>query len=65
MRLILLGGDIKRGKKFRAKDLRLGTEEDLKDKVVGYTDESGVQIPPLHPRCRCAIRYDEEPARSG
>ena len=35
---------------------------DLKDKVVGYTDESGVQIPPLHPRCRCAIRYDEEPA---
>ena len=35
---------------------------DLKDKVVGYTDESGVQIPPLHPRCRCAIRYDEAEA---
>ena len=31
----------------------------LKDKVVGYTDEAGVQIPPLHPRCRCAIDYRE------
>ena len=31
----------------------------LKDTVVGYTDESGVTIPPLHPRCRCAIMYDE------
>ena len=26
---------------------------------MGYTDESGVTIPPLHPRCRCAIIYDE------
>ena len=33
----------------------------LKDKVVGYTDEVGVQIPPLHPRCRCAIMYREAP----
>ena len=31
----------------------------LKDTVVGYTDESGVLLPPLHPRCRCAIMYDE------
>ena len=31
----------------------------LKDKLVGYTDETGVQIPPLHPRCRCAIDYRE------
>lgn len=31
----------------------------LKDTIVGYTDESGVTIPPLHPRCRCAIIYDE------
>ena len=31
----------------------------LKDKVIGYTDETGVQIPPLHPRCRCAIDYRE------
>ena len=31
----------------------------LKDTTVGYTDESGVTIPPLHPRCRCAIIYDE------
>ena len=31
----------------------------LKDKVVGYTDESGVTLPPLHPRCRCAIMYRE------
>ena len=31
----------------------------LKDTVVGYTDELGVLLPPLHPRCRCAIIYDE------
>ena len=31
----------------------------LKDTVVGYTDELGVLLPPLHPRCRCAIMYDE------
>ena len=31
----------------------------LKDKVVGHTDESGVILPPLHPRCRCAIMYNE------
>ena len=31
----------------------------LKDKVVGHTDESGVTLPPLHPRCRCAIMYRE------
>ena len=31
----------------------------LKDKVIGYTDEAGVQIPPLHPRCRCVIDYRE------
>ncbi|MBE8950717.1 MAG: hypothetical protein SR3Q1_09000 [Quinella sp. 3Q1] len=32
---------------------------ELKDSVVGRTDESGVQIPPLHPRCRCTIEYRE------
>ena len=32
---------------------------ELKDTVVGYTDESGVTLPPLHPRCRCAIMYKE------
>ena len=31
----------------------------LKDTIVGHTDESGVTIPPLHPRCRCAIIYRE------
>ena len=31
----------------------------LKDTVVDYTDESGVTLPPLHPRCRCAISYRE------
>lgn len=31
----------------------------LKDTVVGHTDESGVTIPPLHPRCRCTIMYQE------
>lgn len=31
----------------------------LKDTVVGHTDEVGVTIPPLHPRCRCAIIYRE------
>ena len=32
---------------------------ELKDTVVGYTDQSGVTLPPLHPRCRCAIMYRE------
>ena len=32
---------------------------ELKDKVVGHTDEVGVTLPPLHPRCRCAIMYRE------
>ena len=32
---------------------------ELKDRVVGHTDESGVTLPPLHPRCRCAIMYRE------
>ena len=32
----------------------------LKDTVVGRTDESGVTLPPLHPRCRCAIMYRED-----
>ena len=27
--------------------------------MVGYTDEVGVTLPPLHPRCRCAIAYRE------
>ena len=31
----------------------------LKDTVVGYTDESSVTIPPLHPRCKCTIIYNE------
>ena len=31
----------------------------LKDTVVGRTDETGVTLPPLHPRCRCAIVYRE------
>ena len=31
----------------------------LKDSVVGHTDESGVTLPPLHPRCRCTIQYRE------
>ena len=35
---------------------------ELNGKVVGYTDESGVTLPPLHPRCRCAIIYREEKA---
>lgn len=37
---------------------------ELRDKVVGYTDEVGVQLPPLHPRCRCAIVYRETGAQS-
>ena len=43
----------------------------LKDTVVGHTDESGVTLPPLHPRCRCTIIYREvgktltSPARNG
>ena len=32
---------------------------ELKDTVVGHTDESGVKLPPLHPRCRCTIMYRE------
>ena len=32
----------------------------LKDSVVGHTDEAGVQLPPLHPRCRCVIHYREK-----
>ena len=32
---------------------------ELKDTVVGRTNESGVTLPPLHPRCRCAIMYRE------
>ena len=32
---------------------------ELKDTVVGRTDEGGVQLPPLHPRCRCTISYRE------
>ena len=35
----------------------------LKDSVVGHTDEVGVQIPPLHPRCRCTIHYRETATR--
>ena len=31
----------------------------LKDSVVGHTNEQGVQLPPLHPRCRCVIVYRE------
>ena len=31
----------------------------LKDTVVGRTNEVGVQLPPLHPRCRCTISYRE------
>ena len=31
----------------------------LKGSVVGHTDEVGVTLPPLHPRCRCAIAYRE------
>ena len=31
----------------------------LKDSVIGRTDEVGVQLPPLHPRCRCTIQYRE------
>lgn len=33
---------------------------ELKDTVVGRTNESGVTLPPLHPRCRCAIMYRED-----
>ena len=36
----------------------------LKGTVVGYTNESGVTLPPIHPRCRCTIEYREvEPPR--
>ena len=31
----------------------------LKDSVVGRTSDSGVTLPPLHPRCRCTIHYRE------
>ena len=43
----------------------------LKDSGIGRTDELGVQLPPLHPRCRCTIEYREvgkpltAPARNG
>ena len=37
----------------------------LKDTIVGYTDETGVTLPPLHPRCRCSIAYDEVGTRKG
>lgn len=36
----------------------------LKDTVVGRSDEQGVQLPPLHPRCRCTIVYRELTAPS-
>ena len=32
---------------------------ELKNTVVGRTNESGVTLPPLHPRCRCATVYRE------
>lgn len=32
---------------------------ELKGKVIGTTDETGVTLPPIHPRCRCAIVYRE------
>ena len=32
---------------------------ELKDKVIGTTDEQGATLPPLHPRCRCTIEYKE------
>ena len=38
---------------------------EINGKVVGYTDEVGVQLPPLHPRCRCAIIYREISNRPG
>ena len=31
----------------------------LKGTVVGYTNELGVTLPPIHPRCRCTIEYRE------
>ena len=38
---------------------------ELRGRVVGTTEDSGVTIPPLHPRCRCTIMYQEvEPARA-
>ena len=30
------------------------------EKWYNYTDESGVTLPPLHPRCRCVIIYREK-----
>ena len=38
---------------------------ELRGRVVGTTEDSGVTIPPLHPRCRCTIMYDEVGTRSG
>ncbi|MBQ6005424.1 MAG: minor capsid protein [Selenomonadaceae bacterium] len=32
---------------------------ELRGRVVGTTEDSGVTIPPLHPRCRCTIIYQE------
>ena len=38
---------------------------ELRGRVVGTTEDSGVTIPPLHPRCRCTIMYQEvEPAKA-
>ena len=36
----------------------------LKGSVVGRSDESGVQLPPLHPRCICTIIYRELTSRA-
>ena len=38
---------------------------EINGKIIGYTDEVGVQLPPLHPRCRCAIVYREAPTTRG
>ena len=38
---------------------------ELRGKVVGTTEDSGAPVPPLHPRCRCTIIYNEiEPAKA-
>ena len=37
---------------------------ELSGKVVGTTEDSRAPVPPLHPRCRCTIIYNEiEPAK--
>ena len=38
---------------------------EINGKIIGFTDEVGVQLPPLHPRCRCAIIYREISNRPG